>query len=100
MRALAELPDGRIASASDEDTIKLWRNQTCEATLAGHTNWVYCLAVLSDGTLASGSGDNTIKLWNTKDGACVRTFEQHTGGVSALAVLKTGTRPFCGRDGK
>ena len=55
----------RTNVASNDETIKLWRDQTCEATLSGHTKWVMCLAVLSDGvSLASGSQDKTINIWN------------------------------------
>ncbi|MFN9386747.1 MAG: hypothetical protein ACK6BU_07315, partial [Cyanobacteriota bacterium] len=46
--------------------IKLWdpASGLLQATLEGHSGWVYALAVLPDGRLASGSRDNTIKLWD------------------------------------
>ncbi|AUT66447.1 DUF4062 domain-containing protein [Paraburkholderia terrae] len=90
--ALTVLADGRLASGSEDATIKLWNqdNGACEATLEGHTGWVSALAALVDGRLASGSWDHTIKLWNPTSGVCETTLEGHTGWVSALAALADG----------
>ena len=63
MTCLAVLPDGCLASGSDDKTVRLWRDGQCTATLTGHTDDVNCLAVLPDGTLASGSADKTVRLW-------------------------------------
>ncbi len=65
--ALAVLPDGRLASGSDDKTVRVWRPSTgaCEAVLEGHTNGVYALdAVLPDGRLACGLHDGTVRLWS------------------------------------
>ena len=54
------------------------------AILSGHTSWVNSLVFSSDGaSLVSGSGDNTIKLWDVQTGGVVKTFQGHTGYVSA-----------------
>ena len=60
-------------SGSNDNTVWLWRDGQCTATLTGHTGGVYCLAVFPDGSLASGSKDETVKLWN-KDGVCIHTL--------------------------
>ena len=52
-----------LASGSYDEGIKLWRDETCIATLKGHGDLVQVVAWRSDGVLASGSRDNTIKLW-------------------------------------
>src|SRR5262249_8015881 len=69
--ALAVLPDGRLASASGDGTIRLWdpKGGAETARLEGHTEYVTALAVLPDGRLASASGDRTIRLWDPKSGA-------------------------------
>ena len=94
--SLAVLRDGRLASGSDDQTIKLWdpASGACSATLEGHAGEVWALAVLPDGRLASGAGDRTIKLWDPASGACNASLEGHAYGVSALAVLPDGRLAF------
>ena len=91
------LEGGRLASGSDDGTIKIWElaSGACVATLAGHGGFghlkaVWSLAVLDDGRLASGSWDQTIKIWDVGTGACVATLKGHEHWVSSLAVLEGG----------
>ena len=62
---LATLPNGNLASGSNDNTVKIWNPSTglLVYTLTGHTSGVITLATLSNGNLASGSYDNTVKIW-------------------------------------
>jgi len=99
--ALAELPDGPLASGSGDKTVRLWdvSARVCVATLAGHTDGVHALAVLVDGRLASGSGDKSVRLWDVAARACGGVLEGHTNDVRALAALTDG-RLASGSDDK
>ena len=61
-------PDGeRLASASDDQTVKLWDPEFGQEvlTLRGHTGAVQGLAFSPDGHfLASIAADQTVRLWN------------------------------------
>ena len=80
----------RLASGSDDTTIKIWNLETgeCIKTLTGHTNWVLSLQPLAKNRLASGSGDKTIIIWNLDTGESCKTLTGHTGYVLALQSLK------------
>ena len=63
--SLAVSNNGRIASGSADDTMKVWNHDfTLFKTLNGHTNLVRALIFTHDGCLISGSWDSTIKVWS------------------------------------
>jgi WD40 repeat protein len=96
VEALCMLPDGRLASGSCDNTIRLWDPATGAETahLGGHTGWVKTLCVLADGRLASGAWDHTVRLWDSATGFEITRLEVDAP-VTYLAAL-TGTRLVAG----
>jgi WD40 repeat protein len=91
--SMISLPNGYIATASWDKTVKIWdlNKNILIKTLEGHTSDINCLALLSDGNIASGSADETIKIWESKnDYKCINTLNGHIEGVKCLVVLKNG----------
>ena len=86
--------DGQLlASASDDQAIKIWNAETGEEirTLTGHEANVWSLHFSPDGqTLASGSWDNTIKLWNVETGEEIRTLTGHEDRVLGISFSPDG----------
>jgi WD40 repeat protein len=68
----------RLASASDDSTVKIWDASSgeCLQTLEGHSGWVRSVAFSHDSArLASASDDNTVKIWDTSSGECLQTLD-------------------------
>jgi len=104
VRALAVLPDGRLAVGVSDISGKLggiaiWDMGATpparRAVVDGRCG-VYALAVLADGRLAVGGHDGCVRLDDDLEvdggeGAVIDTLRGHTLAVKALAVLPDGT---------
>lgn len=98
MMATFAADDGRVVTASSDQTAKLWDAVTGAElqTFKQHTGPLYCLAVSADGrTLVTGAQDNTVRVWDlplshpirrvTTPGAAVMDFAYSPDGTMLLA---------------
>lgn len=96
-------PDGhKVASCSEDATIKLWSVATgsCLATLNGHADAVHCVCFPIKGNwLASSSRDGSVKIWDIATECCIETLIGHKGSVNALAFAPNGTEIVSGSFG-
>ena len=95
MNAVAYFPERdeeetRVASASDDGTIKITSTVSGEVLLSlqGHEGGVKSVAVSNDGTcLASGGEDNTLRVWDSKSGKELWASAASTGHSRYFSLL-------------
>ncbi|KAF8623533.1 hypothetical protein AX15_006309 [Amanita polypyramis BW_CC] len=91
-----------LASASKDKSVIIW-HVTCTGPEPSSHDWcmhlrlkdhpypVGCLAWSIDDSLLLTSAEHYIKIWNARTGVCLRTLEDHTETVTALAWLPDGS---------
>jgi WD40 repeat protein len=86
VNSVTALGDGRLASASDDNTVRVWdaSSGVCLRVLEGHTDWVWSVTALGDGRLASASWDHTVRVWDASSGVCLETVPRGSPRAAAL----------------
>ena len=90
VRSVAWLDDTRLLAASLDREIKLWdleRKAKPVLTFKGHSRSVAAICLLKDGkTLVSAGVDQSVRVWNLESAKPIRSLNQHTKPVHALAL--------------
>jgi len=103
IRALGFAPDGRLVTAGDDKTARVWelKNRGAEPlVLRGHEGWILALGFAPDGRLVTAGVDRTVRVWDLKNrGAEPLVLRGHEGRFLALGIAPDG-RPVTASNDK
>lgn len=85
---LSVLPGGRVASASFDNSVGLWRDRA-PRWFEGHAAAVVTVEPLGEGHLVSGGDDFAVIVWDRTTGESGR-LEGHQGKIAALDMSPDG----------
>jgi WD40 repeat protein len=98
----AQLPDGRVATGSEDETIRLVDvSRPSDQVAEDHHGGVWALTVLEDGRLASGGKDGVVRIWRAVSNglSLEREFVGHESDVECVLELDKETIVSGGHDG-
>lgn len=88
VESLIKLKDGRLASGSGDNSIKIWRlyERRLEVNLSNHSNWVNCIIQFEDERLVSCSSDCTLCVWDVFKGEALFVLRDEQSVNSAVEM--------------
>ena len=86
--SLVLLSDNKLASGSEDKTIKLWdvKKRQCISTITGNYECIYSLLKINDNTLAAGT-HNTIRVFNTDNKKELYSLIGHEKSICTMIKL-------------
>lgn len=104
VNCLLKLIDERIASGSDDATIKIHNPQNdynCDIIIKGHTNAITYISQIRKNKLVSSSRDKSIRIWNLISQTtymCDHIIEGHSHWVWKVIILPNYQITSCSED--
>ncbi len=94
VRSVAFSPEGRLATAGDDGTVRMWDLVgAAPIVLRGHNSWVQDVAFGPDGQqLASASDDGTLRVWPLAGGVDPIVLHGRDDPVYGVAFSSNGQR--------
>ncbi|EYB30533.1 hypothetical protein FG05_30173 [Fusarium graminearum] len=76
----------KVASSSDDKTIRIWNAETgeCERELKGHSGRVCSVVFSHDSKKVASSSSKTIRIWDAETGECEQVLEGHSDEVRTV----------------
>lgn len=96
------LPDGRILSWSEDETLRIWDSGSgkCLCVLEWDSaQWIEGALPLRDGRLLAWAKDATLRIWDSRSGECLAILKGHTGWVKGALILPDGRILSWAKDG-
>lgn len=92
VQSLAFLPNGRLATITEQDTVVILDFvQETSSNLTGLTGTPLCIAADPGGTVvAAGASDGTVTLWNGANGRLLQSLKTDLPAVFLVAVSSDG----------
>jgi WD40 repeat protein len=88
VRCIIALPNGEIASGSNDKTIRIWNNKSKCIKSTTETSEITCLLSLPNGEIAAGCENGNITIWNYIYNCGRTTTSGHTNQVSQMILLE------------